>query len=412
MSFNLVDSVKSMFTNDVTTKLASSFGESEGGIQKAIGGSIPAVLAGLLNKAGTSEGASSILNLSKEAAGSGLLSNLAGFAGGGSSFIGKGLDWLRRLFGDKVDHLTSLIAGFAGIRESSASSVLSVAAPAALGTLGNQVTQQNLGVSGLTSLLASQKDSILSALPSGLNLAGALGLGSLSDLGSRLTGTYSNAATTARATAAQTTRRGNRWVMPLILALIAIGALYYLIKGCNNQAEDVGVIPAADTLPTNTAVETPAMASIKVVLPDGVELDAYKGGIEDRLVAFLNDPASQGGKDVWFDFDNLNFETGSATLTAESMKQVNNIAAILKAYPKLKIKIGGYTDKSGDAAVNKKLSQDRADATLGALRNTGANGAQLTGAEGYGSEFATVAADAPDGERRKDRRIAVGVREK
>ncbi len=117
----------------------------------------------------------------------------------------------------------------------------------------------------------------------------------------------------------------------------------------------------------------PPLASIKVKLPDGVELDAYRGGIEDKLVTFLNDPASQGGKDVWFDFDNLNFQTGSAELTAESMKQVNNIAAILKAYPKLKIKIGGYTDKSGDASINKKLSQERADAILAALKNTGAN---------------------------------------
>ncbi|MEP7318208.1 MAG: hypothetical protein ABI921_05695, partial [Panacibacter sp.] len=77
-------------------------------------------------------------------------------------------------------------------------------------------------------------------------------------------------------------------------------------------------------------------ASIKVGLPGGIELDAFKGGIEDKLVAFLNDPQSKAGKDVWFDFDNLNFKTGNAELTAESYGQVQNIAAILKAYPKLK----------------------------------------------------------------------------
>ncbi|WP_315824383.1 DUF937 domain-containing protein [Paraflavitalea speifideaquila] len=110
----------------------------------------------MLNKAGTADGASSILNLSKEAAGSGLLGNLAGLAGGGS-LVSKGLEWIKKLFGDKADSIISMIAGHAGIRDSSAASVLSVAAPAALGTLGKQVTQNNLNVSGLTSLLAGQK---------------------------------------------------------------------------------------------------------------------------------------------------------------------------------------------------------------------------------------------------------------
>ncbi|MBO9561913.1 MAG: DUF937 domain-containing protein [Niastella sp.] len=409
MSFNLLDSVKGLFTNDLTAKMAGSFGESEGGIQKAIGGAIPAVLAGLLSKAGTTDGASGILNLSKDAAGSGILGSLSSFAGG-SNIVSKGLEWLKKIFGDKADNIISLIAGFAGIRESSAASVLSVAAPAALGSIGKEVTQKNLDVSGLTSMLASQKDNILNALPSGLNLAGALGLGSLGDLGSKLTGAFSNATNAARTTAGKAAGSSNKWLVPVLLALLAIAAIVYLTKGCNRSAEEAVVTPGPDTV--QQAPAEPSLGSIKVKLPDGIELDAYKGGIEDKLVTFLNDPASKGGKDVWFDFDNLNFQTGSAELTPESLKQVSNIAAILKAYPKLKIKIGGYTDKSGDAAVNKKLSQDRADAVLTALKSTGANAAQLAGAEGYGSEFAKAAADAPDEQRRLDRRIAVGVREK
>lgn len=153
-------------------------------------------------------------------------------------------------------------------------------------------------------------------------------------------------------------------------------------------------------------------ASIKVKLVDGTELDAHKGGIEDKLVTFLSDANSKAGKDVWFDFDNLNFKTGSAQLTEESNAQVKNIAAILKAYPSLKVKIGGYTDKSGDSTANMKLSQSRADAVLAALKAIGANQAQLVGAEGYGSMYAKAAADAPDEERKLDRHISLGIREK
>lgn len=412
MAFNLMDSVKGLFTNELVGKMASSFGETEGGIQKALSGAIPTVLAGLLNKAGTADGATSILNMAKDATGGGLPGNLLNFSGN-SSIINQGFDWLRKLFGDKVGNITSMIAGFAGIRESSASTLLSTAAPAALGTLGKQVTQNNLSVSGLTSMLASQKDSIMSVLPSGLNLAGALGLGSLSDIGGKLTGAIGNMAGSARDTAAKAAG-GNKWLMPLILGLIVIAVLIFLARSCNSKTENTATVQPADVKPDSLPATQPAaaMASIKVKLPDGVELDAYKGGIEDKLVTFLNDPATKGGKDVWFDFDNLNFETGSASLTTESLKQVANIAAILKAYPKLKIKIGGYTDKSGDATVNKKLSQSRADAVVKALKGTGANISQLEGAEGYGAEFAKAAADAPDEERKMDRRISLGVRDK
>lgn len=158
--------------------------------------------------------------------------------------------------------------------------------------------------------------------------------------------------------------------------------------------------------------EAPKPESIKVTLPGGIEIDAYKGGIEDRLVAFLNDTNAKPGKDVWFDFDNLNFETNSASITPESNVQVQNIASILKAYPKVKVKIGGYTDKTGDSAANMQLSQQRADAVLKALQNTNAGTTQLVGAEGYGSQYAKAAADAPDEEKKKDRRISLSVREK
>jgi outer membrane protein OmpA-like peptidoglycan-associated protein len=50
--------------------------------------------------------------------------------------------------------------------------------------------------------------------------------------------------------------------------------------------------------------------------------------------------------------------------------------------------------------------------TQEALKKAGVNKAQLVGAEGYGSQFAKAAADAPDEERKKDRRISLSVREK
>lgn len=210
-----------------------------------------------------------------------------------------------------------------------------------------------------------------------------------------------------------------KYTLTAFLSFVAVFCFLMLMMQCHgdfNPGEHAAsAVKAAEGEPAHAetaAVEAPKPESVKVQLPGGIELDALKGGIEDKLVAFLNDANSKPGKDVWFDFDNLNFKTNSAEIMEESNAQVNNIAAILKAYPKLKVKIGGYTDKTGDSAANLKLSQERADALLAALTKANASSEQIVGAEGYGSQYAKAAVDAPDEEKKKDRRISLSVREK
>jgi outer membrane protein OmpA-like peptidoglycan-associated protein/uncharacterized protein YegP (UPF0339 family) len=215
-----------------------------------------------------------------------------------------------------------------------------------------------------------------------------------------------------------------KWLLPLLLIA---GALLWW-KNCKTSTDantetstiEVPAIPPAEanadtsmSATTSANVSTPAVESIKVKLIDGVELKANKGGVEDKLVAFLGDanakfdPADKKGN--WYDFDNLNFDLGKSTITPASMVQIDNLVAILKAYPALKIKVGGYTDRKGDDAANMKLSQSRADAVIAALKSKGASASQLTSAEGYGETLATIDENASDEERRVDRRTSVRV---
>ncbi len=210
---------------------------------------------------------------------------------------------------------------------------------------------------------------------------------------------------------------GYKMLTTILGGVLLVALAIYFVKGCGENKESVAA-PAADTSTfkkdTVAALPIPAgPGSIKVKLPNGAELDAFKGGIEDKLVAFLQTDYKKLGSDslkkIWFDFDNLNFKTGSAELTLESQKQVDNIAAILKAFPAVKIKIGGYTDKTGDEANNKKLSGDRAQSVRVAL-DKGGVATQIIDAEGYGSAQAKYPADAPESDRVKDRRVSVSVR--
>jgi outer membrane protein OmpA-like peptidoglycan-associated protein len=420
MSFNLLDSVKGLITNELIGKAASSLGESESSVTKAMSGILPSVLGGLVSKATAGgDGASSVLDMAKSAAGSGILGNLGNLFGGAgnSSLLSSGASMLGSLFGDKVGGIASLIANFAGVKQGSVSSLMSMAAPAALGFLGKHATDNNLSAGGLGSLLASQKDSIMKALPAGLgNLGSMLGLGSVAGAVSSATSHVKEAASTATHHATEKASGGVKWLMPLLLLVLAGGLLWYFSKGCGNATHET---PAVDTTVKAdiTPAPTPdpvAPVSFKVQLPGGKELDANKGGIEDQLVAFLGTDWKALGADslkkIWFNFDNLSFDLGKATLLPESEKQLDNIAEILKAFPAAKVKIGGYTDAAGDAASNLKLSADRAKAAKAGLEKRGV-GAQVTDAEGYGSKFAKFPATAADSDRVTDRRVALSVRQ-
>lgn len=143
----------------------------------------------------------------------------------------------------------------------------------------------------------------------------------------------------------------------------------------------------------------------------GLHLKAKKNGLEEQLAQFLGGDTFKNAdentlKNKWFDFDNVNFKMGSATQLEVGAEQIKNLAEILKKYPEAKIKIGGYTDKTGDEAVNKKISQDRANFIKAELAKLGVAG-QVISAEGYGSEFAQVASETSDEERAKDRKMSI-----
>jgi len=209
--------------------------------------------------------------------------------------------------------------------------------------------------------------------------------------------------------------RKSSWLTPAFWGIAVFVVSLYLFRSClavnpetavhkESNVEEHHAVAEEKSLPAETVRE-----STKVKLPDGTELEAYKGGIEDKLVSYLNsnEPVS---KETWFDFDDLNFETNSATITSASLKQVNNIAAILKAFPKVAIKIGGYTDNTGDSAANIKLSQSRADAVLNKLKEK-ADAKQLQGAEGYGPAH-FVAPNDTEENKKKNRRISINVKAK
>lgn len=113
-------------------------------------------------------------------------------------------------------------------------------------------------------------------------------------------------------------------------------------------------------------------------------------------------------KTTWFTLDRLYFEPGSNTFKAESKDQLDRVAAIMKAYPALTLKVGGYTDNTGSDDVNMALSQKRAEAAKAELVSRGVAANRLE-AEGYGPQHPVCPANDTPECKAMNRRIDVRV---
>ncbi len=421
MSFNILEAVKKHITPDVIAKASSFLGERESDVTKAISGILPTVLGMMVSKSSSGgTQANEILNTTKEFHNSGVLnSGLGNFFNDGGGLLNKGLTLLKGLFGEKTNNIIDTISNFAGIKKSSAASLLSFSGSVVSGTVGKHAVENNMDAGNMASLLNGQKLSVLNMIPSGLSgVIDSLGFAKIGNDNRENTQkrVYTNVEDNVRSTS-----NGIKWLLPLLLFLLAAALAWWFLlggkNGCNKPAATsdttIAIQPVEDTAGTTTITTLPQPESVMVKLPDGTELNAFKGGIEDKLVGFLNTEWMNLGEDslkkLWFDFDNLNFKTGSAEITPESQVQINNIVAILKAFPNAKLKVGGYTDKTGNEATNKKISGERAAAVKAAIEKAG-QGSQIISAEGYGSEFAQYPADAPEADRVKDRHVSVSVR--
>jgi outer membrane protein OmpA-like peptidoglycan-associated protein len=248
----------------------------------------------------------------------------------------------------------------------------------------------------------------LKALPANLPAAGDLGKLLASHQGTldKVQGLLAN----LPAQVAETAKSGKEAEVTAALSSATSEVTSSIASATRGLAEAETKVAEAESQAKAAATTTPPpTTSFAMKLSTGFELAGAKDGIEGQLVAFLDDTARAVDKTTWFNFDRLTFKSGGAELDMDVSKgQLDNIAEILKAFPKAKLKIGGYTDSTGSAAANKKLSAERADAVQKQLVALGVDASRLE-AEGYGPEHPVCAANDTDECKAKNRRIAVRV---
>jgi outer membrane protein OmpA-like peptidoglycan-associated protein len=99
----------------------------------------------------------------------------------------------------------------------------------------------------------------------------------------------------------------------------------------------------------------------------------------------------------------VTFASSSAELTPTSRASLDRVAESLREYPEVRVLVAGHTDSSGGDALNRALSQKRADAVRGYLVSAGVPPGQVE-ARGFGPSEPVADNRAPEG-RARNRRV-------
>jgi outer membrane protein OmpA-like peptidoglycan-associated protein len=402
MAGSMLDSILALVTPEMKQSLAARLGESPQTVQTGLGTAAAAALAGCARKAGDTSFLGRIINMASDASGQNLMGNLSSLASSGPSGATADLvnGFLPIVFGGKLDKVSGLLSQEAGVSSSSMSGLLQMAVPLIIGFLGKLNSSGSLSLGSLAGMLRSEVPNLEKYVPA--NLFSARGQ------------TASRAASDVAG--GPGLKKSALWSVLLgVFGAILLSWLAYRALNTGNVAPQSTMSTATQALGNAASTAGHAANSawaalgelFKVKLPDGTELDVPRLGVENKLILFIQDPAPSANTETWFDFDRLLFDTGQATLQPASQEQLHNIALILKAYPNVNIRIGGYTDNSGDAGPNMQLSQARAESVMASLVALGVDPTRMT-AKGYGEDH-PVADNSGEEGRQKNRRISMRV---
>ena len=142
-----------------------------------------------------------------------------------------------------------------------------------------------------------------------------------------------------------------------------------------------------------------------------MELDRKNQELNKRTdeIAKLSQTVAKSKETNVTEFFAIEFENNSAILKKGSLKELKLLAEVLSQNPKCDLKVDGHTDGAGSAAINFKLSQQRANAVKDYLVKTGVANAVRIKTEAYG-EQKPVADNTTEEGKAKNRRVELTVR--
>ncbi len=455
----VVEVVNGCLTPEHISQLSAMVGKSTTIVEQALAQLIPWVLGLLAERAARPHGVEAIWDLTRQAQENQVLTQLEKLDV--ASWHGRGVLLLQGLLRDRYESTTFRMCIKAGLPMASFTLVLEVAVAAVLGGLGQYAAEHKLDAVGLSNWLQQQPlapevplkptptERVAAAPHSATRRAVPppttqptpkfeAGAGDWASVGGgsifvpkrrTLVGSYLNKLPRWK------------WVL-LLLPVLAVGYGFSHWLPAPNEAPfpepntpvayTATTAAAAPSNPTQTDSGSSALTAqtppghydaatdtyiyhtgqpLIITLADGSTQRVGMNSTEYQLYRFLADAHrrvdSLNPATGWINVDRVYFKSGAATLTPESQQQLDNLAAILRTFPRAQILFGGYSDSIGDGLKNLRLSDARAQTAMRALAEKGISMGRLQ-AIGYGEAYAVASNAAPIG-RALNRRLSIKV---
>ncbi len=166
--------------------------------------------------------------------------------------------------------------------------------------------------------------------------------------------------------------------------------------GCPLDADGDGVPDYLDKCPG-----TPKGVKVDAV---GCPLDTDKDGVYDYLDKCPGTPmgATVDARGCWV-LKGVHFDTDKSDIKPMYYGLLDDVAAIVKGNPGLRVEVQGHTDNVGSAEYNQDLSAKRAQAVMEYLAGKGIDSSRLS-YEGYGLTRPSATNDTTEG-RSLNRRV-------
>jgi peptidoglycan-binding protein ArfA len=153
-------------------------------------------------------------------------------------------------------------------------------------------------------------------------------------------------------------------------------------------------------------VRAAAEAAAKSAWPDA------KIDNQIRVAGATATPAPNRCADVQADINNMlrtpiQFDTNGYAVAAASQQMLSGVANSIKECPDARVAVKGYTDNTGNDAINQPLSENRAKSVADFLVSQGIAAGNVT-SQGFGSSSPVASNDTAEG-KAQNRRVEIAV---
>ena len=412
---NLFSTFNDVLNPDVQSRIASYVDEPADKARKAVEGLVYTIVGGLMKRTTSEIGVNQLFNhIQKGHYDGSLTDNLLTVLrdpAHTNTLITQGNDVISHLLPAMKSSIGSMISSYAGIRNSSAISLLGLTSTIVLHVLGKRVNDQKLDANGLASSLFSEREALISAVPDDFmaRLIEKVGLqqivGGLAAPARRTTveipvrqpsvqptrasrpvAVVNRTTATRPAVSYEPDDSGDetsslvRWGMGSLVVLALAAAGFYVYQNTRKYpdkdkssvvttaindtvrsdtvsrslAVPSGMTPTA--VPTSATVIKAPVAASPAASTSGVAA-GLPGTLTRQMAPYIGNAALPAGR--LFSLTDVSFQPGSLSMTPGSQATVGELATLLKTYPRLQIQLVGYANDAQGGSTNKSLSFKR-----------------------------------------------------